>query len=138
MENMQIKNNFSHFKEKQPSIPDMVVNENNIFYLENLIASFIATQFDNLNMIYTLSHVRSAITRVKNIKNSEIFDLVLEKVKNKPYQNLSSYKKLVKEKPSDKDDELINMMKNDMNALSNEFDETDSVDFKYMDKTQKN
>jgi hypothetical protein len=86
------------FVEKAPTIPEMAINEKNVLPLIEVTAAFIANQFDNLPVNYTVTHIRSAICRVKKIKNSVIYDAIVSKLKNKPYKNLSATMKAKKEK----------------------------------------
>jgi hypothetical protein len=88
----------SFFKPKQPTIPEMVINQENSLPIIEGVAGFIANEFDKLNINFTVSHVRSAICRVKNINNTLFFDAVLEKLKHKPYPNLTSTNKQKKDR----------------------------------------
>ncbi|MDR0677039.1 MAG: hypothetical protein LBF97_08410 [Elusimicrobiota bacterium] len=76
----------------------MAINEKNVGPLIDNIASFIAFQFDNLPFHYTVTQVRSAICKVKKIKNSIIYEAVESKLKIKPYKNLTASMKAKKEK----------------------------------------
>jgi hypothetical protein len=94
----QNTNDKNLFVEKAPTIPEMAINAQNVLPLVDLTATFIANQFDNLPVNYTITHIRSAICRVKKIKNSVIYDAVVSKLKNKPYKNLSATMKAKKDK----------------------------------------
>jgi hypothetical protein len=105
------------FKEKTKTIPEMVVNGDNVGPLINQMAMFLANQFDGLPYNFTVTHVRSAICRVKSIKNAVIFDAVLSHLKTKPYKNLASTKPKKEKLRKEGEEEIID------NISSSEGDE---------------
>jgi hypothetical protein len=112
------------FKEKTLTIPEMAINQDNVGSLIDNIATFIATQFDNLPYNFTVTHIRSAICRVKSVKNAVIYEAVLSKLKTKPYKNLASTKPK-KEKLKKEGEETIT----DLSSSENEDDEINNNNF---------
>lgn len=84
----------SIFNQRPPSIVDQVVNDENTLILIELWSSFLADQFDKLNVTYTVATIKSAINKIKNIKPDVIMEAVMDKVKNKPFKNYSAIKQI--------------------------------------------
>jgi hypothetical protein len=103
------------FKERAKTIPEMVVNAENIAPLIDSVATFLANEFDNIPYNFTITHIRSAVVKVKRIKNSVFMDAVIAKLKTKPFKNMASTK--TKKTKFEKEKEAIEI-----------FDETSSSD----------
>jgi hypothetical protein len=106
------------------TIPEMAINSDNVGSLIDNIATFIATQFDNLPYNFTVTHIRSAICRVKSVKNAVIYEAVLSKLKTKPYKNLASTK-IKKDKLKKEGEEIIT----DLSSSENEDDDINNNKF---------
>jgi hypothetical protein len=80
------------FKEKSKSVPELVVNAENIAPLIDSVATFLANEFDNIPYNFTIAHIRSAIIRIKRIQNPVFINAVIAKLKTKPFKNMASAK----------------------------------------------